>query len=192
MEDKILNFSEALKGNAQTKIDRGQLLDILQQIPRDRADEYGNSLIPIIDDMILFRAAIQEGAHPALVRHIIEGFSEEKLSQIYQIALNIIYFEGQREVNNIVRETLGMPEQRPITEAARKKAKKLVTALKGLKIDHVQKGRQLAEYAGCLTVLGEVLLNIDLQEDYISGRLEKISEKSLENLTYIAKQLQTN
>src|SRR5262245_21315219 len=105
----IFNFAEALKNVRAdpSKIDRYELLHKLREIPSEYASEYAETLIGLIDDLIKLRTIVLSSEHPCLVKHMVEGLSETLLERLNTIVLNMIFYQGQKEVEAIVNATYG-------------------------------------------------------------------------------------
>lgn len=190
---KVTNLLDHAKENDEVlPVEIDQIIQRLQQVPKDIADEYVSVLNEKVDEMLLWRNIASSIGTPRICRHLIEQLSPEYLERLRCIAISLASHDPISKIGELSEATFSCTVPTPETF---EKSKNLIDDLKTLDVDFKKKSEKFAELSGHARTLSNIfcVLNIGLEfGDLMIDRLSRMHETDLDRLIEIGNTIVVN
>ncbi len=188
LNDKIFDFLEAhreTQGKEPTITGeeiRDAILKKLAEISSEVACEYVKVINSSVDEQLTFRDIIMAADKPNLAVHLLKGLPHQQLSKLKEIVVNLIMYERQKSVNEIVNSSLKISG---VTLSSLVKARRLYFLVKEKMSG---KSENITEGARLLHVLSTIIAiyGNETVRPYLQDKLAKLSDDELDKLIDIS------
>jgi hypothetical protein len=180
MSDKIVNFIAADDG----PVDKGVLIKNLQRLPNDITREYIGVVYDYLEYITAIKNIIESRDKPHLVRHYIDGLTEEQLDNINKLVLSLSSVAPERMIKEILQLSFGIVTPSEETMA---KAIELIKSIKVL--DNEGKAERLLKFWKYLNMITDAIITTRFGEEFEAVALVPLAtlpENDLDKLTEIA------
>lgn len=195
MSEKIVDLIEMNKDldGQMLPIEKEMIIKSLGEIPHDIAKEYSDAFGAYIEDQLILKNIVSSSDRPHLIRHLIDGLSENQLTRLSTIITHLTSDACEKKIMEIINATLGIIIPTP---ESKMKASELVDLVKILNINHEEKAKELADIGRLIRTFCDLLVVCrmgDHVESYMRDRLSMIPESDLDWLLEIgARRLVSN
>lgn len=182
LENKIFNIGDALKtfSGDPCKIERYELLQRLREIPVEYAREYADNMMVFLEDIVKLASIIRMHEEPYLAKNLVEGLSDTLVERLNDLVVNLIKYQGEKEMQAIINATYGTV---PPTDRTVNKARKFLDVARDI---HGKK-EQIVSDARYMESLAMIMGAFDVcSEKSFLKKLATFSEEDLDNLRRVA------